>query len=124
MGNASGIFNLLRNLGGSFGVAFAATVLSQRSQFHQNFLVEHITPYRPAFQIRYDQILDWLQIHHPDMANSTTALAMIYKEVVRQANMLAFNDTFWLLACLTALLVPLTLFFGRGIQAGPPGRVH
>ncbi len=50
MGNASGIFNLLRNLGGSFGVAASSTLLSQRSQFHQSFLVEHITPYNPALR--------------------------------------------------------------------------
>ena len=49
-GNASGIFNLLRNLGGSFGVAFSTTILAQRAQVHQNFLVEGITPYNSAFQ--------------------------------------------------------------------------
>ncbi|MGA2404342.1 MAG: DHA2 family efflux MFS transporter permease subunit, partial [Syntrophobacteraceae bacterium] len=49
MGNASGVFNLVRNLGGSFGVAFSATLLSQRAQVHQTFLSENITPYNPAF---------------------------------------------------------------------------
>jgi DHA2 family multidrug resistance protein len=124
MGNASGIFNLLRNLGGSFGVAFSATLLSQRAQFHQNFLVEHVTPYNPAFQIRYEQILEWLRMHHADMANSTTVLAIVYREVLRQANMLAFNDTFWILAWMTAALVPLTMLFRRGAGGAPPGAAH
>jgi DHA2 family multidrug resistance protein len=124
MGNASGIFNLLRNLGGSFGVAFSATLLSQRAQFHQNFLVEHVTPYNPAFQIRYEQILQWLRMHHADMANSTTVLALVYREVLRQANMLAFNDTFWILAWMTAALVPLSLLFRRGAGGAPPGAAH
>jgi DHA2 family multidrug resistance protein len=124
MGNASGIFNLLRNLGGSFGVAFSATLLSQRAQLHQSFLVEHVTPYDPAFQIRYEQILQWLSTHHTGMANSTTVLGLLYREVLRQANMLAFNDTFWILAVMTAALVPLTLLFRRGTGGAPPGAAH
>ncbi len=73
-GNASGIFSLLRNLGGSFGVALSATILAQRAQVHQTFLVERITPYQPAFQIKYQQILQWLQMHRAELAGPTTAL--------------------------------------------------
>lgn len=124
-GNASAIFNLLRNLGGSFGVALSTTILAQRAQLHQTFLVENITPYQPAFQINYQQILLWLQRHHAELASSTNALALIYREVLRQASMLAFNDTFWLLACFTLALVPLTLLFRKtSPQTGLPDGVH
>jgi DHA2 family multidrug resistance protein len=54
MGNATGIFNLMRNLGGSFGIATATTLLSRRSQFHQGRLVEHLTPFSQPFN-------DWQQ---------------------------------------------------------------
>lgn len=122
MGNASGIFNLLRNLGGSFGVAFSTTVLAQRSQVHQSFLVENITPYNKAFQVFYHQVRDWFQMHqaHLNVLPDTAAMAVIYREVLRQASMLAFNDTFWLLAVGTAILVPLTLVFRRAKGAGGP----
>ena len=50
MGNASGIFNLIRNLGGSFSVAAATTLLSQRSQLHQTLLAENIIPFNPALR--------------------------------------------------------------------------
>jgi len=50
MGNASAIYNLLRNLGGSFGTAFVTTVLSRRAQFHQAHLVEHLSPFDNAYQ--------------------------------------------------------------------------
>jgi DHA2 family multidrug resistance protein len=123
-GNASGIFNLLRNLGGSVGVAFSATLLSQRAQVHQSFLVENVTPYNPAFQIRFERILQWLRMHHADMASADTALAFIYREVLRQASILAFNDTFWILACMTAAVVPLVLLFRKGKAAVPPGAAH
>lgn len=118
MGNATAIFNVLRNLGQSFGVALSTTVLSQRAQVHQSFLVERITPFDPAFQSSYQQLLAWLKAWHPEMASMNSALGLIYKEVIRQANMLAFNDAFWILACLTALLLPLTLLF-RAPKASP-----
>jgi DHA2 family multidrug resistance protein len=113
MGNASGIFNLLRNLGGSFGVATATTLLSQRSQLHQTFLIERITPYSSALRDYGQQLQQMFPGQDPLAAKSPMALAGVYREVLRQANMLAFNDVFWLFAWLTAILVPLTVFMKR-----------
>ncbi len=56
MNNASAVFNLLRNLGGSFGVAFVTALLARREQFHQYRLVEHLTPYDPGFTIRLEEL--------------------------------------------------------------------
>ena len=50
MANASAIYNLLRNLGGSFGVAFITTMIARRAQFHQVRIVEHLTPFDTAYQ--------------------------------------------------------------------------
>lgn len=47
MNDASALFSLLRNLGGSFGTAFVTTLLARRAQFHQHRLVEHLTPTTP-----------------------------------------------------------------------------
>jgi DHA2 family multidrug resistance protein len=113
MGNASGIFNLLRNLGGSFGVAVSTTILAQRSQVHQTFLVEHVTPYAGAVQTRLHEISQILQPQHPASAVGNAPLAIIYQEVLRQASMLAFNDTFRLFSWLTAMLIPLTFLLRR-----------
>ena len=113
MGNASGIFNLIRNLGGSFGVAVATTLLSQRSQLHQNFLVENITPFSAALREYGQHLLQLFPGYDPSALQSPLVLAGIYREVLRQASMLAFNDVFWLFAWLTALVAPLTLFLRR-----------
>ncbi len=115
MGNATGIFNLLRNLGGSFGVAISTTVLSQRSQWHQNMLVDHLTPFDLPFRRAMDKMLavlggDWASFYDRKMA-----MAGIYGETLRQAAMMAFNDTFWVFAWMTAALVPVT-FVMRGPQ--------
>jgi hypothetical protein len=53
------------------------------------------------------------------MAGANAALAEIYLRVLRQANMMAFNDTFRLLALATAALIPLTIFFRQKSSAAP-----
>jgi DHA2 family multidrug resistance protein len=119
-GNASGIFNLLRNLGGSFGVAISTTVLARRSQVHQNFLVEMFTPCSSAFQHHYEMIRHFLEDRY-SWATQHSVYALIYQEVIRQATMLAFNDAFRFLAYVTAALVPLTFLLksprkGQGVS--------
>ncbi len=112
MGNASGVFNLLRNLGGSFGVAVSSTILSQRAQVHQTYLSEAITPYNPAFQKSFANAVGFMKMHHM-AASAKDGLAFIYGEVLRQANMLSFNDTFYILAIAIAMVTPLTLFLRK-----------
>ena len=48
--NATGIINLARNIGGSFGIANVVTLLARRTQFHQGMLVSHMTPFDSAYQ--------------------------------------------------------------------------
>lgn len=128
MGNASGMFNLLRNLGGSFGVAFSTTMLSQRAQLHQSLLVERVTPFNPALRDYARRMLSLLP-GGPGLysADSPQMIGRVYREVLRQANMLSFNDTFFLYCWFSAFLIPLTLFLRRAknapAQAPPPG-VH
>ncbi len=120
MGNASGVFNLLRNLGGSFGVAISTTILSQRAQVHQTFISEHINPYNPAFQEAYQRLGTFLHQVRPEIPGTTGALGTIYREVLRQASMLAFNDTFYCLAIATGILIPLAFLLRRSEGALPP----
>ena len=61
MGNATGIYNFLRNLGGSFGVAFVATLLVRRAQFHQDHLAQHLTIFDRNLQLALPQISQLLQ---------------------------------------------------------------
>ncbi len=123
MGNASGVFNLLRNLGGSFGVALSSTILSQRAQFHQTMLSQNITSYSPAFQSAYQHALTFTQRNHM-AASSKGALAFVYGEVLRQASMLSFNDTFYVLAIATAAMTPLTLFLRKGSSGSAAAGMH
>jgi DHA2 family multidrug resistance protein len=122
MANATAIFNLLRNLGGSFGVAFVTTMLTRQSQIHQARLIDHLTPFDPAYRAALERgraLLEHYATAGP--ASERGALGLIYEDLVRQASMLAFNDAFFLLAVLMACLVPLLIFLRKGSpgQAGP-----
>ncbi len=114
MGNGSAIFNLLRNLGGSFGVAFITTVLSRRAQFHQLHLGEGFSIYDFKLQQVQPQIQQYLQ--QGGMEGTTArqgSLEMVYRLLQRQAAMLSFNDVFWLLSVFFICLVPFVMIIRR-----------
>ncbi|HYB69142.1 MAG TPA: DHA2 family efflux MFS transporter permease subunit, partial [Candidatus Bathyarchaeia archaeon] len=56
MGGATGIYNLMRNLGGSVGISVATTLLARRAQVHQNVMVARMTPYDPVYQQRLEAL--------------------------------------------------------------------
>jgi len=120
MGNATGIFNLLRNLGGSFGVAFVTTLLARRAQFHQFRLVEHLTPFNRNFQTAVPQIRQFLQ--HQGIAPATPdqgIVGVVYNQILQQAAMLSFNDCFFVLSVMMILVIPLVLIMRKPNEGGP-----
>lgn len=115
MGNATAIYNLLRNLGGSFGVAFVTTILSRRAQFHQFRLVEYLTPFDRAYQMASHQgaqILQYRGLEGP--LSEYGGLATIYSQLMRQASMLSFNDVFYLTSIIMVCILPLVLLMKKG----------
>jgi DHA2 family multidrug resistance protein len=122
MGNATAIFNLLRNLGGSFGVALVTTMLARRAQFHQVHLVEHLTPFDRNFQLSLPQISQMLQDKGliPSLSDQGS-LGLLYHQLIREASMLSFNDTFYLLSAMMMLILPLVLLMKKGKEdvSGP-----
>ncbi len=126
MNNASAIFNLLRNLGGSFGVAFVTTLLARRAQFHQNRLIEHASLLDPSFVIRVNEAKKYLAIKMGTLADQTQmAYGLIYRELVRQATALAFNDVFILqMYIFLGLVGTLWIIRKPPIGKGGPRAVH
>ena len=120
MGNATAIFNLLRNLGGSFGVAIVTTMLTRRAQFHQVHLVEHLTPFDRNFQLALPQISQILQDRGfiPSSLNQGS-LNLIYNQLLREASMLSFNDVFQLLSIMLMLILPFVLLMKKGKEGIP-----
>jgi MFS transporter, DHA2 family, multidrug resistance protein len=117
--NATAAYGMLRNLGGSIGIAVVTTLLAQRSQFHQATLVSHVTAWDPETHAR---LTLWASHFASGGSDAFTAqrqaVAMLYRETVAQAQLLAYADTFWLLAMMFAA-VPLFLPFMRRIRLEP-----
>jgi MFS transporter, DHA2 family, multidrug resistance protein len=117
--NATSAYNVLRNLGGSVGIALATTLLAQRSQFHQLNLVSHVTAWDPETQAR---LARWTSHFLAQGSDPFTAqrrgLAMLYHDAVGQAQVMAYADDFWLLAVLFSI-VPLFLPLMRRVRADP-----
>jgi DHA2 family multidrug resistance protein len=114
MGNATAIFNLLRNLGGSFGVAFVTTLLARREQFHQFRLVENLTPFNLNYQTAVPQVQQFLR--YQGLASPVPGqgvVGVIYNNLLQQAAMLSFNDCFFVVSIMMALVLPFVLLMKR-----------
>jgi DHA2 family multidrug resistance protein len=124
MNNASSIFSLLRNLGGSFGTAFVTTMLARRAQFHQARLSETMSTLDPGFSYAMDKIKENLGYALGTFQDHTQrAYVLIYKQLAREASSMAFSDAFLSQAWLFLLLIPLILIMkkppsGKRFQAG------
>ncbi|HZV34577.1 MAG TPA: DHA2 family efflux MFS transporter permease subunit, partial [Verrucomicrobiae bacterium] len=124
IGNASGIYNLMRNLGGSFGIAAVTTVLDRASQMHQATMVTHLTPFDPAYQERLAQISAALSSQTGTWAAHQQAPAIIYGIVQQQAQLASFVDNFRLFGIVCLLCVPLVFLFKRVRHAPVQSGAH
>ncbi|HEX9114125.1 MAG TPA: DHA2 family efflux MFS transporter permease subunit, partial [Nitrospirota bacterium] len=104
MTEATSLYNLLRNLGGSVGIAFTTTILSRRAQIHQTRLVEHLSPFDPAYSTYRDKIASFLGAKGLPAAGAD---GMMYRELVRQSTTLAFTDAFLIICLLILSVLPL-----------------
>jgi len=126
MGNATSIYNLLRNLGGSIGVAFSTTMFARRGQFHQSHLMEHLT----WFDRGFSDAVAWGRAMLPgrgipESAAEGASMKMIYGQAIRQATAMGFNDAFLILSVLMACVLPLILLMRRpDHQNGSPPPGH
>ncbi|MCI4397847.1 MAG: DHA2 family efflux MFS transporter permease subunit [Acidobacteria bacterium] len=125
MGDATGLFNLLRNEGGSVGIALSATLLSQRAQFHQTRLVENLTPLNPVYQERLNALTQglFLRSGHSAYSSGQLALGIVQGELQRQAVLMAFVDVFFVLTLVFVMLLPFIFLLKGKAPAGtmPPG---
>jgi DHA2 family multidrug resistance protein len=117
-GYASGMLNLVRNIGGSSGIALVQTILTRRAQLHQATLVANLHPGSLAYQGFLDRATGALVHHGASAADAVRqAQAMAYGTLVRQSTMMGFVDAFWIMGVLCLVLLPLVLLM-RATHAG------
>ena len=123
---ASGLINLARQLGGSFGIAILATYLTVHSQYHRVDLLTNVYPGQRFMDERLQALTANLIAHGygPDNAHRA-ALALLDQQVMRQATMLSYNDA-WMLLLISFIAVSPAIFLLRshGGRAGAPVDAH
>jgi MFS transporter, DHA2 family, multidrug resistance protein len=108
--DASGIINLARNIGGSFGIALANAYVRQLTQVHQTYLVGNISPLNPAYHQSINAMTGALARSGASASSAhSTAQALIYNLVQNQAGMQAYVDAFRVMAVLFFMVIPVAL---------------
>jgi DHA2 family multidrug resistance protein len=111
---ATGLINLARNVGGSTGIAMSTTLVTRRQQFHQQRLIENLTPLNSTYQSTLETAKHLFMSKGADAVHATAqAQQMIYNMVQRQATLLAFLESFRLLAFTFLAVIPLMFFVKR-----------
>nr|WP_050785677.1 DHA2 family efflux MFS transporter permease subunit [Pedosphaera parvula] len=123
-GSASGLFNMMRNLGGSLGIAILSTMLTRREQFHSVRLGESVSAFDLATQQRLDQLTSAFINHGSDPTTAANqALGALNNVVHREASIMGFNDCFYIIG--VALLLTLgAVWFSRKVKVSGQAMAH
>lgn len=131
--DVAGLTNLARNIGGSVGTAFVATMLSRGSQTHEAVMVRNLTPDSPGFQQQVNALKHSFGgggngsgggFGGGSMGGIHQAEAFIYNQLHRQAAMLAYMDIVSILAIFCALMIPLVFLIGKIKPAADGPAMH
>lgn len=118
MGNGSGISNLARNIGGSVGISLTTTLVTRGAQAHQTMLVGHFSPYDPEFQQKYQQVMTMLSQYSDSFTAQHRAIQLFYGTLLQQSTLLAFVDTFRLLAFTSIACIPFVFLLKKAKSSG------
>jgi DHA2 family multidrug resistance protein len=123
-GSASALFNMMRNIGGSIGIAGLSTLLSVRERFHSARIGESVTIYSGAVQERLQQSATYFMSQGSDPYSAhMRAIGAIGGAVRRQAFLLAYSDCFLALGCVL-LSSAIALFFMKRARILGAGGGH
>jgi MFS transporter, DHA2 family, multidrug resistance protein len=114
-GKASGIYNLMRNLGGGIGIALCTTAISRKAQIFQNHLVTHVNPYTPAYREFQERIQGLPE---------SQGLKLTYGLVREQATMLSYINVYILMAYVCFACVPLVFLLRKSEHDDTVSRIN
>ncbi|HEY2290017.1 MAG TPA: DHA2 family efflux MFS transporter permease subunit [Thermoanaerobaculia bacterium] len=116
----AGLTNMMRQLGGSFGIALVTTFIQTRAWTHRTNLISHLSPYDPAFQERFQAITSGLMAKGSSFFQAQQqAYAAIEGAVLRQTYLLTYMDAFRMVGIFFLVCIPMLLLFKR--RSGRPG---
>jgi MFS transporter, DHA2 family, multidrug resistance protein len=125
MGNATSLFNLVRNLGGSIGISAVSTMQTRFQQRNINILGADVNPYTLDARRVMNSLKSMFVASGSDVVTAAhQARAAMFGMVERQASMLAYNSIFLILAGLFLLMLPFIFLMRRPQAKGGPLSVH
>jgi DHA2 family multidrug resistance protein len=117
IGNAAGIYNLMRNIGGSVGIASVTTMLVRGAQIHQSYLAANLTGTTPGLADTLHGLQGKFCLGGASAFYAhQEAMGTLYRGIQQQASLLAYADNFWLLGFLSLLCIPLAVLFHRVLK--------
>ena len=112
--SVAGLVNFMRNIGSSIGTSMVTTLIARRAQFHQVYLVAHVTPGQPTFRQSVTALAAHLAASGLDAKRATSqASGRLYHLLIGQATTLAYIDTFWVLAVGAGIMFGLSFLLKR-----------
>jgi DHA2 family multidrug resistance protein len=124
IGNASGLFNLMRNVGGSIGISIASTLLTRRADVHQNEIINSVPRTGQQFQNSLGSMTQAMTGYFGKANAADPAQAMLYQQLGRQATTWAFVDVFRWLSLLCFFCVGIVWFFKKVKPGKAPAGAH
>ena len=114
IGNASGLYNLMRNIGGSIGISVVSTLIARHEQLHRNELVHSLTPGNPTLQAQLERLRHFLVAQGASMETAVQqSYGLLQAQLTQQARLWAYVDDFRYIALLCFGCIPIVLLLRK-----------
>lgn len=113
MTNATGLQNLVKNIGGAIGTSLGTTMVARFAQVHQNMLINHLHDTNNTFAERVNALTGTFSSLTDTFTAHTMAQSQIYSQLIQQSHLWAYIDTFRWFAFATFLLIPMLVFIKK-----------
>jgi DHA2 family multidrug resistance protein len=111
--NATGLQNLMKNIGGAIGTSIVGTLLSRNAQIHQASMVSHLSPLNYVFQEKLAALNHFFAMSAGSEIAAQKANGIIYVTLIKQSTLWAYIDSFRLFGVLSLLLIPVVFILKR-----------
>jgi len=108
LGQGTGLNNMMRQLGGSFGIAALTTLIHIRQAYHRSILIENVNPYNSIYTQQNNGLIANFMAHGKGLADATRMAAQAMEgKVIRQTLLLTYNDAYWVAGLIMLFSIPL-----------------